>query len=103
MPLEDYIIATFCLIDDLYSSIFAKQSLRKAGFAPLLGDAELITMLLVGELLGLSDNKKIWLAFRSNYLSLFPKLRQVNYKVFNKQAANLWHVIEIIQKHFLLM
>lgn len=101
MPLNDYIISVFCLIDDLYLKIFANSSLRKAGFAPILKDSEVITMVLIGEILGLSDNKKIWLLFKSNYLDYFPRLELVRYKIFNKQATNLWHVIEMMHQKLL--
>lgn len=101
MPLDDYIIHVFCLIDDMYSKMTANQKLRKAGYAPLLNDSEIITMLLVGEFFGISDNKKIWLYFKSNYLSYFPSLEKVQYKIFNKQATNLWHIIRILHVQLL--
>lgn len=100
MPLEDYIIQVFCLIDDLYKQKFTK-AIRKAGFAPLLKDSEIITMLLVGEFLGIADNNKIWLYFKSSYAEFFPKIKLVHYKIFNKQATNLWHVIKILHKQLL--
>ena len=74
MPLDDYIIAVFCLIDDLYSELKQKIKVRKAGYSPTVSDCELITMLLVGELLGLADNKKIWLYFKSNSCTSFHRL-----------------------------
>ena len=101
MPLNDYIINVFCLIDDLYKELLQTVKIRKSGYAPILTDSELITMLIVGEFLGISDNKKIWLYFKSNYLSYFPHLDIVCYKIFNKQATNLWHVIRIIHNKLL--
>jgi hypothetical protein len=98
MPLDDYIIAVFCLIDDLYSELKQKIKVRKAGYSPTVSDCELITMLLVGELLGLADNKKIWLYFKSNFLHFFPSLNHERYKIFNKQATNLWCVIGELHK-----
>ncbi len=41
MPLNDYIIAVFCLIDDLYKSQFKNYALRKAGYSPLLKNSEI--------------------------------------------------------------
>lgn len=100
MPLNDYIINVFCLIDDLYQELLQTIKTRKSGYAPILTDSELIAMLIVGEFLGISDNKKIWLYFKSNYLNYFPHLNIVHYKIFNKQATNLWHVIRIIHNKF---
>ena len=98
MPLDNYIIAVFCLIDDLYSELTQKIKIRKAGIAPTLSDPELITMLLIGEFLGVADNKKIWLYFKSNFLHFFPSLSKERYKIFNKQATNLWSIIGELHK-----
>ncbi len=101
MPLEDYIINAFCLIDDLYKEILTSTKIRKSGYAPILLDSEIITMLIVGEFLSLDDDKKIWLHFKSSYLALFPNLEQIRYKVFNKQANHLWNVVRIIHSKLL--
>lgn len=47
MPLEDFIIHTYILIDNW----FKKQPtpLRKAGFSPSFTDAEVVTLEIVGE------------------------------------------------------
>jgi hypothetical protein len=96
MPLSDYIINVFCIIDDIYLELFGTKGVRKAGYAPYLGDSEIISMLMVGELLGMSDNKKIWLYFKSNFLNYFPSISHVKYKIFNNQATNLWNVLKLI-------
>jgi hypothetical protein len=101
MPLEDYIIHVFCLIDDLYQNLLLTCKVRKSGYSPILADSEIISMLVVGEFLGFSDNKKIWLYFKSHYLGYFPSLDYVRYKIFNKQATCLWHVIRIIHSKLL--
>lgn len=98
MPLSDYIIHVFCLIDDMYCELFGSKGIRKSGYAPLLQDSEIISMLTVGEFLGMSDNKKIWLYFKSNFLNYFPNIANVKYKIFNKHATNLWNVLKIIHQ-----
>ena len=101
MPLEDYIINVFCLIDDLYCKISKENKIRKAGVGPAISDSEIITMLTVGEFLSMSDNSKIHAYFKEHYLHFFPKLEQESYKIFNKQATNLWNVIKIIHGYLL--
>lgn len=101
MPLDDYIIATFCLIDDLYLKFSQTHKIRKAGYGPLINDSEIITMLIVGEFLGMTDNSKIWLYFKSNYQHYFPDLKNESYKIFNKQATNLWQVIRMLHVNLL--
>ena len=44
MPLEDFIINVYCLIDNLWIKIMGEQKLRKRGFPPKLSDVEVITM-----------------------------------------------------------
>ncbi len=104
MPLNDYIICVFCLIDDIYHQLTKNKPIRNGGYPPTLTDSEVITMLLIGEFLSLADNKKIWFYFKSHFLCYFPKLQLVGYKAFNKQATGLWHVIRLIHynlaKHF---
>ena len=34
MPLEDYIIHVFCLIDDLYQDLLLSCKVRKSGYSP---------------------------------------------------------------------
>lgn len=43
MPLEDYIIHVFCLIDDFYKTVQHEHKIRKSGFVALLKDSELIS------------------------------------------------------------
>lgn len=101
MPLNDYIIHVFCLIDDIYHNLFGSKGVRKAGYSAILQDSELITMVTIGEFLGLSDNKKIWLYFKSCYQYYFPNISLVSYKIFNKHATNLWLVMRYIQVEIL--
>ncbi len=101
MPLEDYIIHVFCLIDDLYQDLLLTCKVRKSGYSPILTDSEIISMLIIGEFMGFSDNKRIWLYFKSHYLGYFPNLGLVRYKIFNKQATCLWNVIRVIHRKLL--
>ena len=41
MPLRDYMIHVFCLIDDIYLDIFANKRLSKSGYMSTLQDIEL--------------------------------------------------------------
>ncbi|MFN7093864.1 MAG: hypothetical protein ACK4M7_00725 [Burkholderiales bacterium] len=50
MPLDDYIIAVYGLIDDLYLKLNQQFNLRKARYAPQVNNSKLITMLIIGEL-----------------------------------------------------
>ncbi|WP_052133279.1 IS982 family transposase [Piscirickettsia salmonis] len=69
MPLEDFIITTYCLVDQ--------------------------TMEVIGEFLGQDTDSGIWRYFREHWLDWFPQLGSRSN--FAKHAANLWHVKQYIQ------
>ena len=45
---EDFIIAAFCCVDDLWHQVTQGRKIRRGGFAPSLSNSELITMEIVG-------------------------------------------------------
>ena len=85
---EDFIIAAFCCVDDLWSQVTQGKRIRQGGFAPSLSDSEVITMEIVGEFLGIETDKGIWHYFRAHWLNLFPKI--TSRTTFSRQASNLW-------------
>ena len=89
MLTEEYIIAVYCLVDEMLKKV-VKSKLRQRGPRPKLTDAEVITMEIVGESKGLDMDKNIHSYFRDHWQSLFPKLG--NRTTFLRQAANLWAV-----------
>jgi DDE family transposase len=89
MPILDFIISVFCLIDDEYKNL--SRSPRRGGFAPALSDSEVMTMEIVGEFLGYETDKGLWTYFKEHWQSLFPKLGDRT--SFVRQAANL-HIIK---------
>jgi hypothetical protein len=49
MSVEDFIIAVYCLVDDMMKEQLKGKNLRQRGFNPVLTDSEMITMELVAE------------------------------------------------------
>jgi len=94
MPILDFIITVFCLIDDEYKKL--PLPIRKGGFSPALSDSEVLTMEIVGEFLGIDADKGIWMYFKDNWLVLFPRLGDRT--TFARQAANLHMVKQILQE-----
>jgi hypothetical protein len=98
MPIEDFIITVFCLIDDACKKIGGGHRLRTRGFEPKLSDSEVITMDVVGEFLGRDTDTGIWRYVKEHWFSLFPELgSRGNYA---KQSANLWIIKQRIQASF---
>ena len=88
MPLEDFIIHIYVLIDDWLKK--EAVILRKAGFTPAFSDAEVITLEIVGEYLGYDKENKSWEYFRKHWLEWFPNLPTRT--TYIRQCANLWVV-----------
>ncbi len=97
MDLEEFMIAVYCLIDELLAELGADpdwRRIRQRGPAPTLADAEVLTMEAVGEFLGLDQDTAIYQYFRREHPSVFPALRRIHRTTFARQAANLWVVKE---------
>lgn len=84
-----FIIAVYCLIYDVYWDLYP-QGVRHRGFAPQLTDEEALTIVIVGEYLGLGEDKAIFEYFYKHYRDWFPGLSDRTLLV--RQWANLWHV-----------
>ena len=87
MSVEDFIIWMYCCVDDYLKTIPDIDNLRSRGFPPALSDAEVITMELVGEFLGIDTDKGIWQYFTNHWQNFFTGLGSRSN--FAKQASNL--------------
>jgi len=96
MPVEEFIINVFCLIDDLYSTVISRP-LRSRGTPPKLSDSEVIAMEIAGEWLGHHHDKAIYGYFKKHWIHLFPNLPHRSQ--FVRQAANLWAVKQQLHQH----
>lgn len=99
MDLNTFITAVFCLIDDQLKG----RRIRQRGPAPKLSDAEILTIEVVGEFLGIDTDKGIHLFFRRHYAEWFPALREVHRTTFARQAANLFKTKEHLWQEFLAL
>lgn len=97
MSLEHFIIAVYCLVDDLLEEILDDiGKLRQRGFSSKISDAEVITMEIVGEFQGLDTDAGICRYFGQHWSHLFPNLTtRCN---FSRQAANLQKIKTLIQR-----
>jgi Transposase DDE domain len=97
MSLADMLLVVFCRVDDALRHLRLEQP-RSRGPAPILADAEVITIEVVGELLGLSCDKALYAHFRRHHQADFPALALVHRTTFLRQAANLWKVKQALHK-----
>jgi len=89
---DTFIVAVYCLVDDLMEELLGGQRLRKRGPDPTLDDREVLTVEVVGEFLGLDTDTGIFGFFGRHYGEWFPALGVVHRTTFTRQAANLWSV-----------
>lgn len=101
MNLDQFIITAFCWIDDTLKAALGNQRLRQRGPTPALSDAEVLTMEVVGEYLGLAQDQALYQYFRRHYTHFFPALGRVHRTTFTRQAANLWKVKELVWRRLL--
>lgn len=98
MDLSTFVVAVFCLADDWLKE---RGPLRQRGPEPKLSDAEVLTVEIVGEFLGMDTDEGIYDHFRRHYAEFFPVLAEVHRTTFARQAANLWAAKEMLRKHLL--
>jgi hypothetical protein len=97
VDLEEFMIAVYCLVDELLAELGADPAwrrIRQRGPAPTLADAEVVSMEVVGEFLGLDQDAAIYRYFRREHPDWFPALARIHRTTFVRQAANLWVVKE---------
>src|ERR1044072_7462660 len=99
VPAEDLdtlIVTMFCLIDDALNTYLGHKRRRARGRQPPLADSEVLTIEIVGEYLGLSQDKALFDYFRRRFSHFFPALPTLHRTTFVRQAANLWKVEEAL-------
>ena len=87
MSINDLLLQTFCFIDDQCQGL----RLRTRGPKTRLLDSEVLTIEVVGEFLGLDQDRKLFRYFRRHHAAEFPALASVHRTTFVRQAANLAH------------
>ena len=97
MTPQELLLEVFCLVDDELQALHLGR-LRQRGPQPKLADSEVITMELVGEFWKLGTDRDLFRHFRRYHLAEFPALARVDRTTFTRQAANLWHVKQLIQQ-----
>lgn len=87
LSVSDLLLFVYVLVDDLFTAVVGERRLRGRGVSPKLSDAEVITIEIVGEVLGFDSDKGLWNYVRQHWLPLFPDLPSRSR--FVRQAADL--------------
>jgi len=90
MPLDEFIVAVFVLVDDTVKRLFGNRTpWRRRGPQPTQSDSEVLTMEIVGEFRGLDTDKGIFEYFRIHWATFFPDLKRIGRTAFVRQASRL--------------
>jgi hypothetical protein len=87
MDADTKLITVYLWVCDRLDQSVGGVRLRHRGFAPKLSDAEVLTMEIFGELLGLRSDAAVWRYFKDHWSLWFPGLGSP--ANFAKQCANL--------------
>jgi hypothetical protein len=90
---EDFCLAMYVLVDDLYAGIGHRY--RRPGPAPACSDSELLTMVLVGECRGWDQETDLVAAWQ-DYRALFPVIPERSR--FNRRRRALQHAINDLRR-----
>jgi hypothetical protein len=93
---DEFIVAIYCLVDELFEEVLGDRRLRGRGPTPALDDREVLTIEIVGESLGIDTDAGILRFFSRHYAEWFPALGRVHRTTFLRQAANLWKVKKLL-------
>lgn len=99
MDLSILLVSVFTFIDDWLQP--QPWRLRQRGPRPTLADSEVLTLEVVGALLGYATDKGAFEYFQRHWGHFFPALRRVHRTTYVRQAANLWWVKETLWRHLL--
>lgn len=97
MTISDLLLEVFCLVDDELQALGLGR-LRQRGPLPTLGDAEVITIEVVGEFCKYNTDRDLYRHFRQYHQAEFPALATVHRTTFVRQAANLMRVKQALQQ-----
>lgn len=101
MDLDNLIINDFCVIDDAKKEVLKDEKIRERGPQPVTDDSEIMAMEVVGEIIGISNDKQLFEYFRRHYSHFFPSLKKISRVTFVRQAANLCWLKEKVWKYLL--
>ncbi|AUR52488.1 hypothetical protein [Aquella oligotrophica] len=89
MPLEDYIIHVFCLIDDLYQDLLLTCKVRKSGYSPILADSEIISITSIRKRIetSISQLTESFSINTTKARSFHGLLGRINRKIFSYTTA----------------
>ena len=99
LDMEDLLITSFVITDDLYKKHVPDHISHRRGPDSLFPDSAVLAISWVGEMFGI-DSEKAWHSFVKKHFSyLFPNIPQRSR--FNRRRRNLWKVTDLLRQKLL--
>lgn len=96
LNLEDFLTVVYYMVDNLYNAIAGYSN--RPGIKPIFSDSEVLTLNLVGQMFGDSENG--WYKYvKKNYIHLFPHL--VERSRYHKRCKNLQQMTELLRQQLI--
>ncbi len=96
LNLEDFLTVVYYMVDNLYNAIASYSN--RPGIKPIFSDSEVLTLNLVGQMFGDSENG--WYKYvKKNYIHLFPHL--VERSRYHKRCKNLQQMTELLRQQLI--
>jgi len=89
----------FVIVDDWYQKQGAKLLKGKCGAKARFSDSEVLTLLLLMDVIPFPSERQFLAFIRANYLNLFPHL--LDRSQFNRRARYLWPLLEELRRFWL--
>jgi len=99
IDIETLMTVIFVIVDDWYQEQGCRLLKGKCGAKPRFSDSEVLTLLLLMDVLPFPSERQFLAYIRANYLHLFPNL--VDRSQFNRRARCLWRLLEELRRFWL--
>jgi Transposase DDE domain len=99
LSLPDLFTVCYVIVSDLYNLFVPEIVKNRPGSKPRLSDAEIITIVIVGELFGMDVEIRWYTLVKQAYLNLFPNLNERSR--FNRRRRDLCQVINLLRAKLL--
>jgi hypothetical protein len=91
LDLDTFLVAVYCLLDDLYQAEIAGARPGARGFRAAMSDSEVLTVLVLGQWQRSRSEREFLAYVQAHWRAYFP--RQLSQSAFNRRARHLGGVL----------
>jgi hypothetical protein len=91
MDVDTFLVAVYCIVDDLYRERYAPHKPRRPGAKPELSDSEVLTLVILEQWRTDRSESAFVQWVQDHWRTYFP--RMLSQSAFNRRARDLWGVL----------